>query len=521
MAVVQISKIQLRRGRKNGEAGIPQLSSGEMAWAVDTQELYIGNGAVAEGSPEVGNTKVLTEHDNLLDLIESYRFGRNDPSITTSVFRTLQDKLDDRVNVKDFGAVGDGVVDDTQSFQNALNELFRNVNPEFRKQLFVPTGHYKIAGTLYIPSYTLIEGESQVGAIILVNSSSIRVTSSNGTDQSLFESTDRPKNINIERLTFRFTTGHFDITGLSESQFKNVTFEGPYTSVADVSIAPLTDAMIFMSNTNKSGTVVDNVNFDGCRFQGAYRGINFTQTNPYETRIKIVNTTFKTLKYGMEINGVAGQKNTWYINDCHFEEVVHRAVQSDYGTGMKIQRTRFVNCGNDINQNIDPESSIIVFGEYGNNIVESCSFDRHNTAYTTVLIDDTRVHQPEVLNGASVTINDQIMQDLFVSLSFTPMTMFSTLNKKTVLNYIVDFANGSARSGQLSVTLGDSLQNPIITDTYSGTCGDAAVETLEFAVRLVDRSDSSLGTDTMIIDYKNPNAGVTPDNISYFVSYGV
>ena len=46
MAVVQISKIQLRRGKKL-TSGLPQLASGELAWAIDTQELYIGNGAVA------------------------------------------------------------------------------------------------------------------------------------------------------------------------------------------------------------------------------------------------------------------------------------------------------------------------------------------------------------------------------------------------------------------------------------------------------------------------------------------
>ena len=160
MAVVQISKIQVRRGRKNGESGVPQLSSGELAWTVDSQELFIGNGAVADGAPYVGNTKVLTEHDNLLELIESYRLGRSEPSITESVFRTLQEKLDDRVNVKDFGATGDGITDDTASFQNALNQLYRNTSIEFRKQLFIPTGHYKIAGTLRIPSYAILDGES-------------------------------------------------------------------------------------------------------------------------------------------------------------------------------------------------------------------------------------------------------------------------------------------------------------------------------------------------------------------------
>lgn len=63
MAIFQISRIQLRRGRKNSDEGVPQLASAEMAWAVDTQELFIGNGAVSEGSPTVGNTKVLTEPD--------------------------------------------------------------------------------------------------------------------------------------------------------------------------------------------------------------------------------------------------------------------------------------------------------------------------------------------------------------------------------------------------------------------------------------------------------------------------
>jgi hypothetical protein len=35
MAVVQISRIQVRRGQKQ-VTGMPQLASGEIAWAVDT-----------------------------------------------------------------------------------------------------------------------------------------------------------------------------------------------------------------------------------------------------------------------------------------------------------------------------------------------------------------------------------------------------------------------------------------------------------------------------------------------------
>ena len=71
MAVVQISKIQIRRGQKNQGSGLPQLSSGELGWAIDTQELYVGNGAVSEGAPRVGYTKVLTELTGIIKSNES------------------------------------------------------------------------------------------------------------------------------------------------------------------------------------------------------------------------------------------------------------------------------------------------------------------------------------------------------------------------------------------------------------------------------------------------------------------
>ena len=72
MAIVSISRIQIRRGKKNAGSGLPQLAGGEFGWAVDSQELYLGNGSVSEGAPNVGNTKVLTEHDNLFQLSNQY-----------------------------------------------------------------------------------------------------------------------------------------------------------------------------------------------------------------------------------------------------------------------------------------------------------------------------------------------------------------------------------------------------------------------------------------------------------------
>jgi hypothetical protein len=171
MAVVQISKIQLRRGKKL-ETGMPQLASGEMAWAVDTQELYIGNGAVSEGAPAVGNTKILTENDTLLDLLEQYRYKPTDATILTGLdgnvtLRTLQSRLDEgSVNAASFGISGiDEDVDQTALIQNAIYSLFMSTSVENRVNLEFDPGVYRLTGTVYVPSNVRLIGSGKDSTI--------------------------------------------------------------------------------------------------------------------------------------------------------------------------------------------------------------------------------------------------------------------------------------------------------------------------------------------------------------------
>jgi hypothetical protein len=190
MAVVQISRIQVRRGKENSGTGVPQLASGELAWSVDTQNLYIGNGSVAEGAPAVGNTKVLTELDlsvngNVLNLIQ-YVYKANDttiqtgPNANTPVVRSIQDRFDNYVSTVEFGAVGDGVTDDTAALQRAIDQLFLNPNGTTanadtvagigkRVELVVPPGKYLVTDTLYIPSYANIIGSGADKTILYYN----------------------------------------------------------------------------------------------------------------------------------------------------------------------------------------------------------------------------------------------------------------------------------------------------------------------------------------------------------------
>jgi Major tropism determinant N-terminal domain len=189
MAVVQISRIQIRRGQANQGTGLPQLASAEMAWAIDTQELYIGNGAVSEGAPAVGNTKILTQNDlsaagNLLGLLQ-YVYKTNDTTIITgpdvnhAVSRSLQARLDDRVSLTDFVTTADiSSGDYTAALQRAVNQLFLNSNNKAsnnpagvpnRLKLEIPAGIYPITSPIYVPSYATIVGAGVDKTIIQYN----------------------------------------------------------------------------------------------------------------------------------------------------------------------------------------------------------------------------------------------------------------------------------------------------------------------------------------------------------------
>ena len=129
MPIVQISRIQHRRGKRTD---LPQLAAGELGWVVDEQRLFIGNGTVADGAPAVGNTEIVTDGSSAFTTALSHTYkgylGDSTP-VGTSQQRTLQQRLDDYVSVKDFGAKGDNSTADVTAIQNAIK------NPPYNKVL--------------------------------------------------------------------------------------------------------------------------------------------------------------------------------------------------------------------------------------------------------------------------------------------------------------------------------------------------------------------------------------------------
>ncbi|MDO8587899.1 MAG: glycosyl hydrolase family 28-related protein [Armatimonadota bacterium] len=76
-----------------------------------------------------------------------------DPAVFTALGLTAR-SVDAIFNVKDYGAVGDGVADDTTAFQNALNAA----SARGGGIAYAPTGSYKIATHLNVPANVTLQG---------------------------------------------------------------------------------------------------------------------------------------------------------------------------------------------------------------------------------------------------------------------------------------------------------------------------------------------------------------------------
>jgi hypothetical protein len=108
MAVIEIAKIQVRRGQEL-QTGIPQLEAGEFGWAEDTEHLYIGK-RIVEGANSNENTRILTQPDldNFFNLVNDgaiagiYKYRATTDYINAEQ-TTVSKKLDNWVSITDYG----------------------------------------------------------------------------------------------------------------------------------------------------------------------------------------------------------------------------------------------------------------------------------------------------------------------------------------------------------------------------------------------------------------------------------
>lgn len=105
----------------------------------------------------VSVSQLSTYMENTLSLPDNAADIDYDPAGTGAVQRSVQSKLRETVSVKDFGAVGDGVTDDTAAIQAALDAGFGSV--------YLPEGTY-LFSTLTVNKNTRLHGASTRTSIL-------------------------------------------------------------------------------------------------------------------------------------------------------------------------------------------------------------------------------------------------------------------------------------------------------------------------------------------------------------------
>lgn len=124
-------------------------------------EIWLTEGVSYKFVLEDANNVLIATYDNISGIsavtfpIDSSNITY-DPPFVDSVPTTVEAKLAQYVSVKDFGAKGDGVTDDTAAIQNALDNSY---------DVFFPAGNYKVSGTLTLRPYANLQGAGKVGYV--------------------------------------------------------------------------------------------------------------------------------------------------------------------------------------------------------------------------------------------------------------------------------------------------------------------------------------------------------------------
>jgi hypothetical protein len=547
MAVIEIAKIQVRRGQAN-QTGMPQLDSGEFGWAIDTQQLYIGNGSVAEGAPAVGNTEIVTVQNisNFFKTATAYTYEGNTgyivntgPQGSGSTQRTLQNKLDDTVSLADFGVPGDGnsLTPDGapvyQQIQQAIDEIFTNDTnvPSNRKKLHFPAGMYVITGTIYVPPYASIAGD--------------------GPDRTVLTAA-LPNGATTPAAIMQFGGSTGGTTVWPNMSSANLTTEISLTGIhfsydASINSYDVSSPLI-------SADCADNSKIIDCKFSGStssgsisYVGIEIRGQSAITSRNLLVeNNLFSNLHYGIrcdyDIEDTIITKNNFYnmvrginyavplayanvrgpyrskITHNNFKNIYTEAIKigpnlSDYHTDHISAFNSFSEVGNHFLGDNNGVTSIVDFATSGN-LSQNDKFERD--WYLVSRNNDSYSYIPSVTGKISYQPNLAYTATIYDNIS-SPTTItrlpYSGSDQTINLQYMLSVSDNTfSRKGNLTVSVSFG-STATVTDsyTYTGT-GDGGVT---FSANL------NTTTNTVKVLYTNstPNLGYPANKASLEYQY--
>jgi hypothetical protein len=495
MAIIQISRIQHRRGRAMTGSGLPQLASGEIGWAIDNQKLYIGNGSVSEGAPAVGNTQILTTQSNIFELADQYSYKPQDNFWGGAPFaRSLQNKLDDVVSVFDFGATADGS-DQTDAVESAINKLYLSAGARSKVILWFPAGNYTISRTLQIPPYATLRGAGKGKTVLLADNCNLfetihynPVTPSEG-----ITTLNQAQYIEVSDMSIVVNSALHKgmiLNSVKHSVFKNIRIEGAFPESKNFLTAEATygahSAIEFNSHSNTvicQSNIFDNIEIDSF-YYGVYSNYDMLYNSFKSCSFYLLNNAFrfgKETTFGDVAMKTGPKFNT--IEDSYFDRIDKEAIHLEYGDYNVSRQNRFFNVGNFGGTDGLDAVAVINFSSHTN--VEDRNYFERTVALSTNLGVS---YVPEVSGRVfykSAHLNTIPIGNLAVE---TEILQFPIVEGTIFIDYVYTENTGSTinilKEGTLEIVCAVNAANPeiIINDEFNFVGDVLQAETLEFSV---------------------------------------
>lgn len=216
-----------------------------------------------------------------------------------AVPRTVESKLRESISVKDFGAVGNGIADDTTAIQNAINAA--NGRP-----VYLPAGTYKITSGLDfnttglgIVSGLKLIGEGKYKTTIDNASGTVAITCTSGVSN-----TDFQYDVAIENLSITNSTSSANTIG--------ILFVGVFQSVINnVRIVDQDSHGLYMNSTVGDATDCSQINIFECDFSsnGGWGVLIYGDPNAINSQIsvdscRIISNALGGIAYYSVIQGI-------------------------------------------------------------------------------------------------------------------------------------------------------------------------------------------------------------------------
>ncbi|GIO27731.1 right-handed parallel beta-helix repeat-containing protein [Ornithinibacillus bavariensis] len=288
---------------------------------------------VINGDSSVEAAQARVDENGYAYLKLKARLDTEHSQVTSSIENTNIDLKERGINIKTLGAIGDGVADDTQIIQYALN-LAKSSNVH----IFIPSGTYKITSVLNVYSNTHITLDSDAtilrahdGSFFLNGEYGGNYTGYEGNGNITFEggtldgniinfpsnfsgiSLGHGKNITARNMVFKdMIFGHwFDVSGCSDVLIENCQFlgykdsggreyseaiqisshsEGGFPAFGSYDSTPSRNVTIKDCYFGSSGTEGTTAWAVGVGDHGQVDGV-------YNSNIKIIGNTFENLTY--------------------------------------------------------------------------------------------------------------------------------------------------------------------------------------------------------------------------------